>query len=355
MKSTTLYYREGSSDKVYRAAIEPKGQLFIVTFAYGRRGTTLQAGVKTPNPVNLPEAERIFERLVREKMSKGYTLGESGTPYEQSEKAGVVSGILPQLLNPIDEDEALGLAKSPLWCLQEKIDGRRLLIKKEGATIQGINRNGLFTGFPNSIAEVLRETDDDFILDGECVGETFHAFDLLSWNGESWTKRGYGRRIQGLIALLGGYVGDYIVIVETVFEEEQKLATLKGLEECGAEGVVLKLRSAEYTPGRPASCGPALKYKFTTTGSFIVARVNECRSVSVKLYDEDSTLGNVAIPPNHSVPDVGAVVEVRYLYAFRRGSLFQPVYLGERDDCEPHECLVNQLKFKREEADDDGE
>ena len=31
---TTLYYREGSSDKVYQASIEPQGEGFIVNFAY---------------------------------------------------------------------------------------------------------------------------------------------------------------------------------------------------------------------------------------------------------------------------------------------------------------------------------
>lgn len=31
----TLYYREGSSDKVYQTAIEPAGDGFVVNFAYG--------------------------------------------------------------------------------------------------------------------------------------------------------------------------------------------------------------------------------------------------------------------------------------------------------------------------------
>lgn len=39
----TLYYREGSSDKVYRAAIEPKGEGYVVNFAYGRRSSQISA------------------------------------------------------------------------------------------------------------------------------------------------------------------------------------------------------------------------------------------------------------------------------------------------------------------------
>lgn len=33
-KSHTLYYRNGSSDKVYRAQIEEKDGGYVVTFAY---------------------------------------------------------------------------------------------------------------------------------------------------------------------------------------------------------------------------------------------------------------------------------------------------------------------------------
>jgi len=45
---------------------------------------------------------------------------------------------------------------------------------------------------------------------------------------------------------------------------------------------------------------------------------------------------------------VGAVIEVRYLYAYRGGSLFQPTYLGLRDDIEVDACLLSQLKYKKE-------
>jgi len=57
--------------------------------------------------------------------------------------------------------------------------------------------------------------------------------------------------------------------------------------------------------------------------------------------------GNVTIPANQPMPKVDAIVEVRYLYAFpESGHIFQPVYLGERDDVNAVECTVKQLKFK---------
>jgi len=44
METITLYFRQGSSDKIYQAAIEPKDGGYTVNFAYGRRGSTLSTG-----------------------------------------------------------------------------------------------------------------------------------------------------------------------------------------------------------------------------------------------------------------------------------------------------------------------
>ena len=107
----TLYYREGSSDKVYQAAIEPHGEGFVVNIAYGRRGSTMSTGTKTQTPVDYDTATRIFTKLVNEKKAKGYTEGPEGTPYQNSPKEDRVTSILPQLLNPIDEQEVKRLLK----------------------------------------------------------------------------------------------------------------------------------------------------------------------------------------------------------------------------------------------------
>jgi bifunctional non-homologous end joining protein LigD len=68
-QNTTLYYREGSSDKVYQCQIEPAGHRFTVNFAYGRRGSTLNTGTKTNVPVSFEDAQRIFDKLVKETTS----------------------------------------------------------------------------------------------------------------------------------------------------------------------------------------------------------------------------------------------------------------------------------------------
>jgi bifunctional non-homologous end joining protein LigD len=92
-----------------------------------------------------------------------------------------------------------------------------------------------------------------------------------------------------------------------------------------------------------------LKFKFVETASFIVTARNEKRSVTLCLFDGDELAhaGNVTNPPNHAVPAVGEVVEVRYLYAFREsGSIYQPVYLGKRCDIPQADCTTDQLKYK---------
>lgn len=146
LPNITLYYREGTSDKVYQCQIEAAGERFVVNFAYGRRGSTLNTGTKTNVPVEYADAKRIFDRLVKEKKSKGYTEGESGTPYLHSEQQ--VSGLIPQLLNSIDEAQVLNLMNDDNWGMQEKFNGRRLIVRKQGQDITGINKRATPSACP---------------------------------------------------------------------------------------------------------------------------------------------------------------------------------------------------------------
>ncbi len=73
VRSSRLELREGTSDKVYEIDLCEVGpDRFVVQFRFGRRGARPQEGTKTELPVPLAEAERVFERLEREKTAKGY-------------------------------------------------------------------------------------------------------------------------------------------------------------------------------------------------------------------------------------------------------------------------------------------
>jgi len=81
IKQTTLYFKEGNSDKVYEIDLCDVGNdRYVVNFRYGRRGASLKEGSKTPVPVALQEAERLFSEVADEKISKGYTATESSAP-----------------------------------------------------------------------------------------------------------------------------------------------------------------------------------------------------------------------------------------------------------------------------------
>lgn len=348
-ENVTLYFREGSSDKVYQASIEPAGDdRYAVTFAYGRRGSTMSTGTKTNSPVSYDDAKRIFDKLVREKMAKGYTPGVDGTPYVGSNTDKQPSGYLPQLLNPIDEAEVTALLTNPDWCAQEKFDGRRLLIRKNGAAIEGINKKGIIGGLPEPVFQAVSQFPGDCVLDGESIADVFHVFDLLELDGQDIRAWTYRERLVGLMNLLGSVQQRTIRYVETAFTTEQKQRRLQQLKSAGREGIVLKCLDAPYTPGRPNSGGPQLKHKFYATLSAVVSKSNAQRSVEIRLFGKDgwALAGNVTIPPNQRIPVAGCVVEVRYLYASESGIVYQPVYLGERSDVEQHECVRSQLKFK---------
>ncbi len=350
MESTTLYFREGSSDKVYQASIRPQDNGFMVHFAYGRRGSTLSAGTKTPSPVSQSEAKRIYDRLIQEKTAKGYIPGNDAGAMQPITTPLKHTGIQCQLLNPLEEACLNDVLINPDYWMQEKFDGRRLILKKEGDTITGISRLGFPTAVPEAIVQSARGYKYDFILDGEAVGDDFHAFDVLALGPEDLRRLRFAVRHLRLRDMLYGFNNPNIHLVETHFGSG-KAVVFNELKREGKEGVVFKHYDSPYTPGRPNAGGPQLKYKFVETASFIVSKVNDKRSVLLVLFENGKIrpAGNVTIPPNHGIPNPGDVVECRYLYAFKEsGSIYQPVYLGEREDIRHTECTTDQLKYKPE-------
>ena len=351
MQNITLHYQEGNSDKVYQVAITESSAGYIVDYSYGRRGSTLSAGTKTQTPVSLEMAQAIFYKLVQAKLAKGYKPAENGPLYRLPENGNLDTGVRCQLLNSSTEAELQNLLLDHEHWMQEKFDGRRLLLRKVGSSITGINRKGQSTAVPDSLIEAARTFDHDFLLDGESVGETLHAFDLLELDGEDLRSTSYRIRYQRLMNLVSSVEQHGIRFVETAFQPTQKRALFRQLKAESREGVVFKHSDAPYTSGRPNSGGSQLKFKFVETASFVVRQINEQRSVALLLFDNAKVrdAGNVTIPVNFEIPAVGSVVECRYLYAFREsGKIYQPVYLGVRTDIDPEECVTGQLKFKNQ-------
>lgn len=348
-----LEFREGSSDKVYRAAIEAVPGGFVVNFAYGRRGSMLNTGAKTTQPVPYDEAVGIYGKLVRSKTAKGYKPvagGQAGTGIGATvvQRENRDTGLRPQLLNPITEDEAERYLQDDHWCAQQKFDGKRMMVRKSGAEIVATNRDGMAVGFPNTLSEQLSRITGNFVIDGESVGDTFYAFDLLENATSDLRAAPYLARLGALRQHFGRLAGNIVVARTAMGAQKQKfVAELKAADK---EGTVFKDLRAPWSAGRPAQGGSALKCKFWETCSCVVMRINARRSIEIALGGK--SVGNVTIPPNRTIPAVGCVVEVRYLYVTGiGGSLYQPIYLGVRDDVRVEDCTleIQRIKYKPQE------
>ena len=352
-QSVSLQCTEGNSDKVYniQLVVAPiSGVLWNVNFQYGRRGNTLTSGTKNSTPLAYEAAFKIFNKLVAEKIGKGYiscpeTGGELVTMTSNENKSSDTK-VRPQLLNDIEPHLLKHFIDDDNFCAQQKFDGMRRLLIKTGEKIVGANRKGLIVDIPVSlVGQVDCISDEDFILDGEAVGDDVHVFDIIH---HLWT---YKERYEWLRDNLDGKVTPNIKLVKTAWTPVQKQELYTQLFQANAEGIVFKRIDALYSPGRPNSGGNQFKLKFVETASCIVAQVNETkRSVRLVVYKGTALVyvGNATVYANQPIPKVNDVVEVRYLYWYPDGSIYQPVLLGIRTDVEPEECTISQLKAKPE-------
>lgn len=341
----TLFYKQAKSDKIYKAVLEEKNGLFVVNFAYGRRGSSLKTGTKTQTPLDYAKAKKIYDKLVHSKASKGYVPDEDSSDYVYDSDQ-VKTGIHCQLLNPIDEDSLQEFIASDEWWAQEKMDGKRMLIQK-AEEMTAINRKGFSVGAPQSILDSAAKSDRTFIIDGEAIGDDLYVFDLLSLDGEDVKAKSYTERHDLLVEL--GLSGS-IKIVPTFKSKSEKEKLAKKLKKDGSEGLVFKKHDSHYHAGRPNSGGDQMKFKFYDTASVIVSKINDKRSVGMSLLEEGKEVfvGNVTISVNKEVPKEREIIEVRYLYAYKEGSLYQPTFLRTRTDVDEKDCLLSQLKYKKE-------
>lgn len=360
----TLHSTEGGSDKVYRICIEPVETLFVVNYANGRRGGTMATGTKTNAPVAWADARKICNKLLIEKIGKGYN-PIAGSAFDGQAPGSVAvvarpadTGVRPQLLNPVSAAELELLLRDDSFAAQPKHDGERRLARVAAGVATGINRKGQTVGLPTAIGKAVAALSQGILVDGEQVGDVLYIFDLLEIDGEDLRSRTLAHRLAGLqqvFSKAGLPAGDQHPIrrVETATGERDKRALLDRVAAAGGEGVVFKRLDAAYAPGRPASGGAQLKHKLHDTLSAIVTAVNAQRSVAIALLDQAGgriDVGNVTVPANQPIPAAGDVVEIRYLYAFEGGSLFQPVLQGIRRDIDPSECHASQRKFRADLA-----
>jgi bifunctional non-homologous end joining protein LigD len=353
-----LYFRQGSSDKVYHLQLENVDDKWSVQAQWGRRGSALQSDVKASG-VTYDEAKRVYDRFLREKVGKGYQIAEGTANGDAAISVGLPvakehSGHTPELLTPIEEPEALLLAQDVAWWFQQKFDGRRLAVQKADGKYSGINKLGQIIPIDPRLAGILGLVQAQaFLADGEITDSHFYIWDLLSVNDADLRVQPYEIRYVHLTQLFRG-VHETLRVCQTAMTPKDKRAFVKAMHDANAEGFVCKNRYAAHAGGR---AGQHYKCKFIATASFIVGpkpdkKVSHGhRSIALYLLDgkQPRFMGTVGVPDRYPLPRVEQIVEVRYLYCHpgAEGKLIQAKYFGKvRDDIEITECSVSQLKVK---------
>jgi bifunctional non-homologous end joining protein LigD len=360
-ESVSLFFVSGSSDKTYNVQLEEKPDGFVVNFQYGRTGAALTAGTKTKAPLPYIKAKAAYTKLVADKKAKGYSPDKNGVPFSFTDKADDITGFQPKLLNTITPDDVPALYDA--WknsiALQTKHDGERRGILSNGTTPVGANRKGQSVNLRQDINTALTRliTDMNVHIDTEDMGDHLQIFDVTMINGKSVTNQPFKMRAQHLDTIAAylaqNNLDTLLKVTQTIWADdlEEVLIFIENARACNEEGVVILDGTAPYTPGRPASGGNIRKLKFVERATVRVKTPHETkRSVLLEIMDGKTwiEIGNVTIPANYTIPTKNEVVEVEYLYAYKGGSLYQPVYKGPRTDLYETAATYDQLKFKGE-------
>ncbi len=364
IRSIRLFFQEGSSDKVYNAAIVEDGGAYTVNVEWGRRGSSLNSGAKAIK-VGLAVAQRKFDSLVREKRNKGYEeLTEAVQPAAVAPPEGQGSGsrsggarrakvgLAAQLLNAIDDAELASFLDDDSYVAQQKLDGQRVLVHV-GEDLVITNRDGQATDVDPRVFAGLAYLPHGTVVDGELLDGAYWMFDVLRLAGDDVGDRGYLDRWALLDEELEPALTGDVRVLPVATGTRAKQTLHDKLRRAGAEGIVFKDREAPYQAGRPASGGTQRKHKFNKSADVVVLE-NAGNAYRMAVYDGRQLfdVGKVfAGTTNASRKLLDAalgrgeqpVCEVRYLYATDDHQLFQPVFVQTRDDKPATACLRSQL------------
>lgn len=281
-------------------------------------------------------------------------------------------------------DQLIQQLTHPMWVLQEKLDGKRvLLVLHEDREPEFLHREGGPTHVPDvGLRAALASLREDTILDGELVRDpatglyVLHVFDVLRLRGEDTTTRVLGG-FEGRMALLwtdvsrlaheAGCRGQLVTAPFHPCERgvglthnDTSVAVMKAHEmfRTGKEGFVLKRLDRPYVAGRCDWRDPAwIKFKFVsdaTVRSRGPAPDGAWAFLMEVLEDgEWVPCGRCTVPWNAGYVmgrdfAPGTLWEVRYLYATKDHVLYQPriAPAGRRDDLTDDAAVRAQFRYR---------
>lgn len=263
------------------------------------------------------------------------------------------------LAQTVDPADLPNLIKDDAWVIEQKLDGKRLIVEVEAQEARAYNRHGEPASLPLPVAAAFDHPgfSERWVFDGELVGDTYYVFDVLAMpnRGEAtWARATFGTRRMLLESLFGKFTPPTVVLVPQATTTQEKADLLGALEEHNKEGAIFKRLHAPHQPGKRSY--DFLKHKFTQTADVVVTETRaggKPQAVRTALYHDGMQVdaGGCKIPEEMiDRLSVGDVIECRYLYGTSDHKLYQPAWVGLRDDKRPEECTTDQLKHTSREV-----
>lgn len=251
--------------------------------------------------------------------------------------------IIPQLLTPIQESELDNYLTNDEFGCQEKKDGKHITLQIINGQLLVRNKKGDISNCAPEF-EMSLQCGHDILIDGEQIGDKFWTWDILEFDGQDLRSWSYISRHTKLCSLS---FGPAIKILKLHTGTDAKKKLYSDLKANGKEGIVFKKLSGVFYPGKGMD---QLKFKFYAECSVIVVEGRQHRSsIGMELINSDGQREFVGYCSCSRNPPLGSVVEIKYLYAYRNGCLYQPAFKEIRDDVNIDECTMSQLKYKSEE------
>ena len=125
----SLWSTEGGSDKTYTLWIEKDEKGYWLKYLFGARGGTQKPGTKNKAAFTLEKAEAEYDKLLKEKLAKGYNPLGGDVPEYIEVKEATETGLRPMLLTDLSGEDPEPFLKSSEWGAQQKMNGVRLIIR----------------------------------------------------------------------------------------------------------------------------------------------------------------------------------------------------------------------------------
>jgi len=253
-----------------------------------------------------------------------------------------------------NEGRVLDLIMSESYCMQRKMDGRRLIILKRDVGITCYNKRYEPAMAPKWLLDAVEQLPSGpWAFDGELVDDDYYIFDMPVTPRDDGNELAFDERQLMLQITLKGWRHPQIHKLDTWYTSDEKFWRLLDLRKHGAEGVVLRPRETN-----PYFTGQIYKYKFYQSVDAVVTdlRVEGKQAITVAVFHNGELLdigkAKVDFETQAAMKSHSSVVEIRHRGLSRNiedgGKMIEPVFLRVRDDKPSYSCSSAQLTVRGE-------